>query len=627
MTDETLHVLPKPSDRHQYLVSSETTYLQTETEDECCPFFVDLEKLPEHQITHLRQVGLLAPLLSGSRKTRNGENNYVSGDSDNDEIIEVDFSSNVAADISSKNSKSPGEEEEEEDEWDQIRRKLKEKQSKSKVSSHIGTEDSKEPETEPEEDYDEENLMEKRRNRFGVCLLRSKHVDYLERALLVPLSSSFVCLDSSRPWMIYWCLHSLELLDKLPPPKILIRIVEQIQLCWYEYDDAKQEKKKECGGYGGGPGQIPHCATSYAAVLALSIIAAAYDDAIHKKGGKGKSDKNKNNPQIISSSPSLKDASKLAQDTLKAIRPKLYRFYMDMRVELPHHHQKNKNKKITGFSMHNDGENDVRSVYCTLSVCKLLNLLTTELTDGVRDYVINCQNRFEGGFGGEPMNNNEAHGGYTFCGTASMYILDEFNRNSDINLNNNKNNEDIDRQALLTWLAKRQMPYEGGFSGRCNKLVDGCYSFWLGGSLSILSEYYFSDNEKKGNSTISSNSPFFDGMALQRYILLCGQNVDGGLRDKPSKSCDFYHSCYCLSGLSVAQGQERRYSQQQQQLIMVEEEEKGEKAGNDKSIICYGNTDYNFVVETHPVFNIGKDKIPFLYQLFYNNDQGSVSTH
>lgn len=27
----------------------------------------------------------------------------------------------------------------------------------------------------------------------------------------------------------------------------------------------------------------------------------------------------------------------------------------------------------------------------------------------------------------------------------------------------------------------------------------------------------------------------------------------GGLRDKPSKRRDYYHTCYCLSGLSVAQ--------------------------------------------------------------------------
>lgn len=31
------------------------------------------------------------------------------------------------------------------------------------------------------------------------------------------------------------------------------------------------------------------------------------------------------------------------------------------------------------------------------------------------------------------------------------------------------------------------------------------------------------------------------------------EDIQGGLRDKPSKGRDFYHSCYNLSGLSVAQ--------------------------------------------------------------------------
>jgi protein farnesyltransferase subunit beta len=45
----------------------------------------------------------------------------------------------------------------------------------------------------------------------------------------------------------------------------------------------------------------------------------------------------------------------------------------------------------------------------------------------------------------------------------------------------------------------------------------------------------------------------FDEEMLERYILLCAQDIKGGLRDKPSKSRDFYHSCYNLSGLSIAQ--------------------------------------------------------------------------
>jgi protein farnesyltransferase subunit beta len=48
--------------------------------------------------------------------------------------------------------------------------------------------------------------------------------------------------------------------------------------------------------------------------------------------------------------------------------------------------------------------------------------------------------------------------------------------------------------------------------------------------------------------------PLFHRDALQLWILRCCQVPGrGGLRDKPGKSPDYYHSCYCLSGLSSAQ--------------------------------------------------------------------------
>jgi protein farnesyltransferase subunit beta len=44
--------------------------------------------------------------------------------------------------------------------------------------------------------------------------------------------------------------------------------------------------------------------------------------------------------------------------------------------------------------------------------------------------------------------------------------------------------------------------------------------------------------------------------ALARYILSCCQGPHpGGLRDKPSKRPDAYHSCYNLAGLSAAQNE------------------------------------------------------------------------
>lgn len=41
--------------------------------------------------------------------------------------------------------------------------------------------------------------------------------------------------------------------------------------------------------------------------------------------------------------------------------------------------------------------------------------------------------------------------------------------------------------------------------------------------------------------------------ALQEYVLLLAQAPSGGLRDKPGKSADAYHTCYNLSGLSTSQ--------------------------------------------------------------------------
>jgi len=44
----------------------------------------------------------------------------------------------------------------------------------------------------------------------------------------------------------------------------------------------------------------------------------------------------------------------------------------------------------------------------------------------------------------------------------------------------------LDTVRLERWVLRRHMALEGGFSGRANKLVDGCYSFWQGGLLPLL---------------------------------------------------------------------------------------------------------------------------------------------
>ena len=166
-----------------------------------------------------------------------------------------------------------------------------------------------------------------------------------------------------------------------------------------------------------------------------------------------------------------------------------------------------------------------------------------------------------GGFGGEP--GNEAHGGYAFNGVASLAILERLDL---IRMS------DFDR-----WLCNSQMRLEGGFQGRKNKLVDGCYSFWQGGTPAILKSCL----STKSNGIERPYLP--DAEALQRYILHACQQRNGGLRDKPSKPRDFYHTCYCLSGLSVAQ----HYG--------------------DGAVV--GDSEANLIARTHPIFNVRHDMI------------------
>ena len=51
-----------------------------------------------------------------------------------------------------------------------------------------------------------------------------------------------------------------------------------------------------------------------------------------------------------------------------------------------------------------------------------------------------------------------------------------------------------------------------------------------------------------------SRSPLlYNARALQLWLLKCCQASKGGMRDKPGKPPDYYHTCYCLSGLSSSQ--------------------------------------------------------------------------
>ncbi|XP_018583015.1 protein farnesyltransferase subunit beta [Scleropages formosus] len=343
-------------------------------------------------------------------------------------------------------------------------------------------------------------------------LLREQHYVYLKRGLRY-LSDAYECLDASRPWLCYWILHSLELLDKPVPASISSDVCQFLARC-------------QCptGGFAGGPGQQAHLAPTYAAVNALCIIGT--EEAY-----------------------SVIDRQKLLEFLYSVKQPD------------------------GSFVMHVGGEVDVRSAYCAAAVASLTNIITPTLFEGTPGWIVSCQN-WEGGLGGVP--GLEAHGGYTFCGTAAMVILGK---------------EDmLDLKSLLRWVVSRQMRFEGGFQGRCNKLVDGCYSFWQAGLLPLLHRALY----KEGDPMLSQSSWMFEQQALQEYILLCCQNPAGGLVDKPGKSRDFYHTCYCLSGLSIAQ----------------------HFGGHDFHLELIIGNDDNRLEPTHPVYNICPEKVTQAFEHF-----------
>ncbi|VDM08565.1 unnamed protein product [Wuchereria bancrofti] len=319
---------------------------------------------------------------------------------------------------------------------------------------------------------------------YAPTLYRTLHTRLVYRSLK-KLGKSCSHLDASRPWFCYWGMHGLRLLEAPLDENLTSRpvnglLVDTEASSFFGSFDRHVCENSFFKHFNRGPGQYPHLATTYGAVMALVSIGT--DEAL----------------------------ASIDRKTLKVFLHSVKR-------------------PDGGFALHVGGEADMRGSYCALAVASITNILDDQLRKDADSWVISCQT-YEGGFGGERC--CEAHGGYTFCGVAALMLLGK--------------SALIHASSLYRWLANKQMKFEGGFQGRTNKLVDGCYSFWLAAVFPILEVAQLATGNK-----ISSS---FDGKALQEYILVACQDVEnGGLRDKPDKSSDLYHTCYVLSGLSIAQ--------------------------------------------------------------------------
>ncbi|KFY77113.1 hypothetical protein V499_03428 [Pseudogymnoascus sp. VKM F-103] len=328
-------------------------------------------------------------------------------------------------------------------------------------------------------------------NEHGVPhLLREKHINFCHKQLN-PLPAPFTRADAARPWFFYWTLTALSALgeDVSQYRERLISTVAPLQ--------------NSTGGFGGGHGQMSHLATTYATVLSLTMV-----------GG---------------------------EDAINAIdRKAMWQWLSRLK------------QSDGGFQMSIGGEVDVRGAYCAAMLVKLLRLPlhladgspakaeNFDLFTGLGEYVSRCQT-YEGGIASRP--DTEAHGAYAFCALACLCILGDPRETLP---------KYLDVPTLISWLSSRQYAPEGGFAGRTNKLVDGCYSHWIGGCWPLLDACLAGSAENHG---APHNDSLYSREALTRYILCCGQDTTkrGGLRDKPGMFSDGYHTCYLLVGLSSAQ--------------------------------------------------------------------------
>ncbi|KAG9100007.1 CAAX farnesyltransferase (FTase) subunit beta [Ceratobasidium sp. UAMH 11750] len=349
-----------------------------------------------------------------------------------------------------------------------------------------------------------------------VKLDRNMHARWAYSSIMQGLPGRYTSQDASQPWLLFWALQSLTCLGVQLDDATKQRAIDTIMAC--QHPD---------GGFGGGPGQLPHLLPTYACVCALAIV--------------GRPGENGGWDQIN--------------------RQKIYEFYMRMK------------QPDGSFIVNKDAEVDVRGTYCLLVTATLLDILTPELAKGTAEFLRSCQT-YEGGFASsshpyysaeddEPQvlsavrpTLGEAHGGYTSCAIASWMLLQPYHKPGDPGVNVKK---------LVRWAAGMQgSPIEGGgFRGRTNKLVDGCYSWWIGGLEPLLLELLGKGDQEGETEVVSfvteetdnENGPtvLFDKTALQRFTLVSSQMPSGGLRDKPGKPADLYHTVYNLAGFSTAQ--------------------------------------------------------------------------
>ncbi|KAG8832949.1 CAAX farnesyltransferase (FTase) subunit beta [Serendipita sp. 399] len=447
-----------------------------------------------------------------------------------------------------------------------------------------------------------------------LILQRMRHFQWLKLLLFQGLPAKYKAQDASQPWILFWIIQSFQIMGVQLDQATKQRAIDTVMT---------YQNKVE-GGFGGGPLQKPGLLPTYAAISTLACVG--------RPGPGGGWD--------------------------EIDRHKMYDFIMSLK------------QPDGSFLVSKDAEVDVRAVYAVLVIATLLDIVTPELVAGTASFIASTQT-YEGGFASTSMPYyitedtlldeprpaiGEAHGGYAGCSIASWAML--------LPIMTDEESRQLDIPKFLRWLVWMQGEEEdfGGFRGRSNKLVDNCYSWWCGESLALV-ESLLSTQPETGHEDevveddglddewVDTEFWLYNNKALQEYILGVGQDKPGGLRDKPGKLADVYHTFYSLAGLSTAQHRVYQSKTTQEQLLQrwedsdgfvpsggsketIEDRQSRRKAlwaysrswKEDESSHRYVGSPNNRVNATHPIFTLLVSQSNAIMDYFYSQSTEKSSS-
>ncbi|KAJ9148766.1 Terpenoid cyclases/Protein prenyltransferase [Coniochaeta hoffmannii] len=184
--------------------------------------------------------------------------------------------------------------------------------------------------------------------------------------------------------------------------------------------------------------------------------------------------------------------------------------------------------------------------------------------DGLVEYIAKSRT-YDGGIAESSM--HEPHSGYAYCALGALAMLDR-------RAGGERGFDALGRafpdvQGLVRWLVSRQFVYvdreeedddDGdnftfseqqaeedpcvAFNGRCNKVADTCYCWWVSGALALLP----SVDQSEDGSNVDLLIP---RTAARRFLMEKTQHMIGGFAKHPGGPPDLYHSYLGLAALAT----------------------------------------------------------------------------